>query len=87
MKFNPKTHIVGKVYALTQENMCLMLDEIGSLRQKISKLEKNQALDELTKETEDLGLTTFCKDCGVATIPGAGNARCSECWNSRFGES
>jgi DNA-binding transcriptional regulator PaaX len=32
MNFNPKTHIIGKVYDLTQENMCAMLLEIERLR-------------------------------------------------------
>lgn len=29
---------------------------------------------------------TTCKDCGKATEPGVGSARCQDCWNSRFGE-
>lgn len=27
-----------------------------------------------------------CIDCGIATKDGAGSARCSDCWNARFGD-
>ena len=30
--------------------------------------------------------STTCMDCGVFTVPGQGSTRCSECWDSRFGE-
>ncbi len=29
---------------------------------------------------------TSCTDCGAATKPGPGSARCPDCWDSRFGE-
>lgn len=32
MKFKATTHIKGKVYDLTQENMCAMIEEIDRLR-------------------------------------------------------
>lgn len=28
---------------------------------------------------------SHCKDCGAETTPGAGAARCPECWDSRCG--
>lgn len=34
MKYNPYTHIIGKVYDLTQENMNALLDEIDRLNQE-----------------------------------------------------
>ena len=40
MKFNPKTHIIGKVYDLTQENMCAMLEYIDELKDKRIKLKE-----------------------------------------------
>ena len=30
---------------------------------------------------------TFCKDCGLPTMPGAGSARCPQCWDDRLGPS
>ena len=33
----------------------------------------------------DLTEVTTCKDCGQVTKPGAGSARCPDCWSDRFG--
>lgn len=38
MKFNIRTHIAGKVYDLTQENMCIMIAEIEELQQEREEL-------------------------------------------------
>ena len=35
IKYDPKQHITGKVYDLTQENMNAMLDEIRRLTTKL----------------------------------------------------
>jgi hypothetical protein len=37
MKFNKDTHIIGKVYDLTQENMCEMLAYINELETYIEE--------------------------------------------------
>ena len=34
----------------------------------------------------DLTEETTCKECGEGTQPGAGSARCPDCWNDRFGD-
>ena len=34
----------------------------------------------------DLTEGTTCKECGEGTQPGAGSARCPDCWNDRFGD-
>jgi hypothetical protein len=39
--FNAKSHMAGKVYDLTQENMCLMLDEIDRLKKNESENKDN----------------------------------------------
>lgn len=49
MKFNKDTHIIGKVYDLTQENMCLMLDYIDELERYVE--EQDRLFD---KEVEDM---------------------------------
>jgi hypothetical protein len=38
MKFYPEKHLVGKVYDLTQENMCAMLVEIDRLKKETLRL-------------------------------------------------
>ena len=35
MKFDKNNHIIGKVYDLTQENMCAMLDYIDELEKYV----------------------------------------------------
>lgn len=40
MKFNPKTHTVGKTYDLTQDNMTAMILEIDKLQNDVARLEE-----------------------------------------------
>jgi hypothetical protein len=51
MKFNKDTHIIGKVYDLTQENMCLMLDYIDELEKYIEEYDPDKIF---SKELEDM---------------------------------
>lgn len=44
MKFNPKTHIIGKVYDVTQANMNAMLFEIDRCHYQIERLKEALAL-------------------------------------------
>jgi len=44
-KFNPNTHIIGKVYDLTQENMNTMIDEIERL--KILNKDLEDSIDDI----------------------------------------
>ena len=45
MKYNPQTHIIGKVYDLTQENMNALLDEIDKLNLKLKELHSDSLED------------------------------------------
>ena len=65
MKWNFKTHIIGKVYDLTQDNMNAMIAEIERLqqcndadviRQRLikMKIERSELDDKLTKANEVL---------------------------------
>jgi len=47
--FNPRAHIVGKVYDLTQKNMCAMLEHIDELKMRIEALEEehSEAISEM----------------------------------------
>ena len=45
MKYNPYTHIIGKVYDLTQENMNALLDEIDKLNLKLKELHTDSLED------------------------------------------
>lgn len=45
MKYNPYTHIIGKVYDLTQENMNALLDEIDKLNLKLKELHSDSLED------------------------------------------
>lgn len=44
-RYNPYTHIVGKVYDLTQENMNDMLNEIDRLNDRIEELHTDSLED------------------------------------------
>ena len=50
-KFNPNTHIIGKVYDLTQENMQLMIKFIELQKFYITQLELD--LEKLEDEVND----------------------------------
>jgi ABC-type phosphate transport system auxiliary subunit len=45
MKYNPYTHIIGKVYDLTQENMNALLYEIDKLNLKLKELHSDSLED------------------------------------------
>jgi gamma-glutamylcyclotransferase (GGCT)/AIG2-like uncharacterized protein YtfP len=49
-------HIKGKVYDITKENINKLIDELEQTQDKVLIIDKN-ALDEMTKEIEELGLT------------------------------
>ena len=50
--FNPETHIIGKVYDLTQENVCAMLEEIDRLKKENREL-KQCCMDMFSQECGD----------------------------------
>lgn len=51
-KYKPETHIVGKVYDLTQENMNAMLADIDRLRKENKRL--REALESVPGELKRL---------------------------------
>lgn len=49
MKFNPETHIIGKVYDLTQENMNALLFEVEKLSNNVIELQTELAKEYATQ--------------------------------------
>lgn len=49
MKFNPKTHIIGKVYDLTQENMNALISEVEKLNHNVIELQTELAKEYATQ--------------------------------------